>query len=226
MNIVNYCAVIGDIKYSKALEDRSLVQDKLNQALIYINSKYKTGIAANFLITLGDEFQGLLIDADNLLDIIQYIQRIMFPVEIRFGVGLGKITTKINMDAAIGADGPAFWAARDAITRIHSDEQCYKKQAPDAMIDIYFSNSYRIQEINTMLSMMKSIESNWSQGVRLTIWDMLTHNDTQAECAKRLNINKSTVTKRLTQGNYYVYTKAIDVIKGTIVLLKEELDES
>lgn len=218
-----YCAIIGDIKSSKTLSDRGLTQDKLNEVLSYINKKYENDIAADFLITIGDEFQGLVTDSFIILDIIQYIQRTMYPVETRFGIGLGEITTKINRNAAIGADGPAFWAAREAINRIHNDEQSYKKQAPDIMTGVYLSNKFRINEINTMLLSLKAIEHSWSETVRITVWDMMTHHDTQIECAKRLNVNRATVTKRLSEGNYYIYIKVLDTIKNSIQLLKAEI---
>ena len=146
---MTYCVIIGDIKSSKNLENRSFVQDKLNGALAQLNKSYKTDIAADFLITLGDEFQGVLTNSSVAMDIIQYIQRVMYPVELRFGVGFGDIVTKINRNAAIGADGPVFWAARNAINTIHEDETYYKKQAQDVMVAIYQSNNRRIHEINT-----------------------------------------------------------------------------
>ena len=120
---MNYIAIIGDIKHSKNISNRYEIQERLKNALDYINKKYKKNIAAKFLITLGDEFQGLLSAAEPLVDIIGYIQNEMFPVRIRIGVGIGEITTEINRNAAIGADGPAFYAARRAIIEIHDTEK-------------------------------------------------------------------------------------------------------
>ena len=52
-----YYAIIGDIKNSKDIENRYEVQEKLKHVLNNVNSNYKDNIKANFLITLGDEFQ-------------------------------------------------------------------------------------------------------------------------------------------------------------------------
>ena len=60
------------------------------------------------MITLGDEFQGLLEITVSILEIIKYIQREIYPIKLRFGVGIGNVSTLINHEAAIGADGPAF----------------------------------------------------------------------------------------------------------------------
>lgn len=45
---------------------------------------------------------------------IDSLRKHMYPVSIRFGIGFGDISTDIDMDAAIGADGPAFYAARNS----------------------------------------------------------------------------------------------------------------
>lgn len=85
-------------------------------------------MAAKFLITLGDEFQGLLVKPNHLLEIIDDIQREIYPVRLRFGVGIGKITTQISPEAAIGSDGPAFYAARNIIESIHEQEKKEKNR--------------------------------------------------------------------------------------------------
>ena len=63
-NFNPYIAIIGDIKNSKELEDRKNIQVKLKTVLNEVNEKYKLVISAKFMITLGDEFQGLLCSAE------------------------------------------------------------------------------------------------------------------------------------------------------------------
>lgn len=53
---MNYVAIIGDIKNSKKIENRSQIQKRMNRILTYINEAYFTDISAKFIITLGDEF--------------------------------------------------------------------------------------------------------------------------------------------------------------------------
>lgn len=60
LNNVPFIVVIGDICGSKHLNNRKEIQDKLREILNKINNKYKLDIVAKFVITLGDEFQGLL----------------------------------------------------------------------------------------------------------------------------------------------------------------------
>ncbi|MGB4438298.1 MAG: SatD family protein, partial [Sedimentibacter sp.] len=57
-----YIAIIGDIVNSKKIDNRNDVQIKLKSLLKRIDEKYTDDIASDFMITLGDEFQGLLKD--------------------------------------------------------------------------------------------------------------------------------------------------------------------
>lgn len=118
-----FIAIIGDIKKSRELEKRQEVQNKLKIVLEEINEKYLEDISAKFLITLGDEFQGLLFDGRNILKIIREIQMSLYPVELRFGIGIGKITTEIDTDRALGADGPGYYNARKAIEILKINEK-------------------------------------------------------------------------------------------------------
>ncbi len=93
-----YVAIIGDIKDSRKISNRSEVQKKLNSILDEINIEYDADISSKFIITLGDEFQGLLCNGVNAIDIISEIERKMHPIQIRVGVGtLTKVWRKANI---------------------------------------------------------------------------------------------------------------------------------
>lgn len=213
-----YTAIIGDIRSSKEIINRRELHEKLSRTLAYINETYGGSIAAKFLITIGDEFQGLLLDTEYLLTIIQYIQREMYPVEFRFGVGIGDMVTDINPEAAIGAEGPAFYAARNMINELRGEEKKLKKQAADIRIEIYERPGLSTEEINTMLSLMKVVEGSWTEKQRLTIWDMAKNGGSQELCAKRMNTSQSTVARRLTDGNYIIYEKTKEILNKALKL--------
>ena len=141
---MNYIAVIGDIKDSKLIENRGQIQEKLNRALKQINEIYQDDIASKFIITLGDEFQGLLKNEEHLIGIVKYIQQVMYPVKLRFGIGIGEIRTDIFYEAAIGADGPAYYEARKVITELREQEKKLKKQAADIQFSIYETKRFEI----------------------------------------------------------------------------------
>ena len=137
---MQYYAIIGDIKRFKKIENRCEIQEKLKKILDNVNSIYNNDISAKFLITLGDEFQGLLEITAPILEIIKYIQREIYPIKLRFGVVIGNVSTLINHEAAIGADGPAFYAAREMIEFLREQEKKLKKQAADIQISVYEKN--------------------------------------------------------------------------------------
>lgn len=218
---MNYIAIIGDIKESKKIEKRSLIQEKMKYVLSYINEVYVADISAKFIITLGDEFQGLLTSMEHLVDIIKYVQREMYPVKLRFGVGIGEMRTNIFHEAAIGADGPAYYVAREMIEELRKQEKKLKKQAPDIQISIYNTENFEIAEINIIFALMKIIEDGWSDKQRYTIWDMEQNGGSQEECAKRMNTSQSTVARRLADGSYITYEQA----KKTVVKALKQLGE-
>lgn len=216
-----FIAIIGDIKDSKELENRREVQQKLNDALKTVNEVYCKDISANFIITLGDEFQGLLRDCGHILDIIKYIQRELYPVKLRFGVGFGKINTAIFREAALGADGPAYYAARKMIEELREQEKKLKKQAADIQISIYDTEKFEITEINAILVLMKIMEDGWSEKQRYTIWDMEQNGGSQEECANRMGTTQSTVARRLAEGNYVIYVRVRKIVEEAIRRLGE-----
>lgn len=212
----SYIAIIGDIKESKKIAERKSTQLMLNGILDRINSKYETSISAKFIITLGDEFQGLLCDAKVLIDIIEEIQREMYPVKIRFGIGFGKITTDINSEMALGADGPAYYKAREAIQRLKKNEQQNKIQPSDIRIEIEEDMHLISAMLNTILTMITMIQTNWSDRQREIIFDFDNHKGSQKECASRLGISQSSVQRGLIKGNYYAYYEAKETVKNVL----------
>ncbi|MFA6939964.1 MAG: SatD family protein [Clostridiaceae bacterium] len=211
-----YIAIIGDIKESRKIKDRKGTQDKLLEVLNEINEKYEKDISSKFMITLGDEFQGLLCNGTNVISIIFDIERKMFPVKIRFGVGIGEITTDINSEMAIGADGPGYYKARDSIKYLKENEQKNKTNSSNIRIDVDGDNENTTVMLNTILSLLTAIKELWTDRQREIIWDMLAHQDGQKNAAVRLNITQSAVQKSLANGKYYAYKEAIETIEKAL----------
>jgi len=91
----------------------------------------------------------------------------MYPVELRFGIGIGKISTEIFHEVAIGADGPAYYAARLTIEELREQEKRLRKQVADIQISIYNIKCFEITEINMMLLFMKIIKSDNKAGRKI-----------------------------------------------------------
>ena len=209
-----FFAIIGYIKNSKELENRNAVQEDLKEILDDVNCIYAEDIASKFIITLGDEFQGLLCTGQNVIKIIETIKERIYPVELRFGIGVGEITTNINSEMAIGADGPAYYNARFAIERLKENEQKNKCALADIRIELKYSKIEKQSIlINTIFELTKAIELNWTKRQREIIWNMLKYEEGQNAVARRLGISQASVSKTLIAGQYYAYTNALKTIE-------------
>jgi len=112
----NYIAVVGDVVASRQAPERGELQSRLQQALGQVNERFAGVVASRFVLTLGDEFQGLLLSPDDLQHILGLLWASAHPEELRFGLGLGRLDTPLQPQA-LGMDGPCFHHARAAVER-------------------------------------------------------------------------------------------------------------
>ncbi|MDC5698359.1 SatD family protein [Intrasporangium calvum] len=104
-------ALIGDIVESRRTGDRQALHDTIGAVLGRVNRAQPVVDPA--VITLGDEFQGVYATLGDALTAAFHIRAALQPHDVRFGLGRGAIQV---LDPARGIhDGPAYWAARDAI---------------------------------------------------------------------------------------------------------------
>lgn len=104
--------MIADMVNSRNLTNRGDVQKRLNAELARINRDSALQILSPYTITLGDEFQVLYKNTDTLFADIFGILYSCHPIKMRFSLSIGIISTAVNAEAAIGMDGPAFYASR------------------------------------------------------------------------------------------------------------------
>jgi len=217
-----YIAIIGDIIESKKIADRNEVQIKLRQKLRDINEKYKDDIASKFMITLGDEFQGLLKRGRDAMNIISEIELDMFPVKLRFGVGIGRIDTEINAEIPLGADGPAYHQARKMINLLKDKEKHYKESYANIMIA---SESDRIDVLlNAILSLSATLKNKWTKRQIEIINCYMNCGSNQYKTAEKLSITQSSVNKALDSASFYSYKKALDTV--SMVLSEIEVNQN
>lgn len=208
-----YIAIIADIKNSRKIKDRNEVQKKLRRVLEGINQQYHNDTCSRFTITLGDEFQGLLRNGANTMHIIADIERQMHPIKMRFGIGVGDIRTEVIKEMSIGADGPVYHNARKAIDILKEDEKRNQTNPADIRLEVDGAENQAVTEmINVILSLMTAIKELWSDRQREIIWDMVEHQVSQTDLAKRLGITQPSVQKSLSKGKYYTYKKGMDMV--------------
>ncbi len=218
-----YIAIIGDIVQSKELKDRKECQKKFMTVLNAINKKYAEGIASKFMITLGDEFQGLLKNGTDTMRIVSEIEMKMYPVQIRFGIGIGKITTDINSEIPLGADGPAYYHARKMIEAIKGTEK--RNKTSDSNILIASEDNAVVDTLlNTILSLCTTVRKKWTDRQREIAFDCIEYGDNQVKAAERLGISQSSVQKSLSNSGYYSYKNAMDIVSEVFAQIKVNQD--
>lgn len=216
-----FVAVIGDIKSSKHLDNRRAIQSCLKEVLDAVNDEYRDELASKFMITLGDEFQGLLKTGAAAVFIVDKIEREMHPVKLRFGIGVGEITTDINAGMPLGADGPAYYNARKIINELKASEK--KKMESKVNVKIEVQNHAEISElINTVFSLLTTIKETWTSRQVEIINVYLECGGTQEDAARVLQINQSNVQKALACSNFYTYRKAIESVAKVLSEIKGE----
>lgn len=211
-----YIAMIGDLVSSRLIPDRQAVQRTLKDILKKINDEHQTIIASRFTITLGDEFQGLLSQAESLFNMMETVKRAMHPVRIRFGIGVGDITTDIDPTLSIGADGPAFYNARDSIEAIRKLQQT--KWSVESELRIKTANAELDELLNTALATCSWMERHWSKRQREIIETYRLYTD-QRLAAERLGINQSSVHRGLKNSGFYLYLSAREVVTRNLQTL-------
>ena len=227
----HYFALIGDIIDSRHEQDRYDVQKKLQSILSSVNAEHAAHIAADFLITLGDEFQGLLF-AEKGADPIFVADRIideMFPVR-------GGIATQIRREAAIGADGEAFYRARHGMNLLRKAEnrgRAYSRILLDAggtECSDCDRNARRKEletGVNTVLLLLSALRrertKRQNEAAAMYVRNAVTNAaQTQTELAKRLGITQSTFNISLSVSNAREYAEGLIAAEALLSELKTD----
>lgn len=191
---MQYLALIGDVVGSKDVPKRADLQKKLTQALKKINDRKPRPVVSPYTVTLGDEFQAVYKTADTLfLDVFSILVEV-YPEKIRFGVGLGELTTPINSKQALGMDGPAFHRARAAIAVLKESEDLIRLQGEPPPQQKPEFDQWRL--FAYLLNFVSQKVGNWERN-RLRIICGLLANRSVAELEQELKVSKVAVYKNI-----------------------------
>ena len=188
--MVIYCAIIGDINRSRDLPQRARVQRSFQRTIETVNAEFRAEIASNFVLTIGDEFQGLLCSAKEAYRFVRRFAELMEPVEFAFGLGVGPLSTPLRRDAALGMDGEAFHRARAALGAA-------KEQRRDLVLDVDHES---LPLANALLALM---ERDWA---RLTprqkeIIRLMAKHGNQSIVGRKLHISQPAVSKAVSSSS-------------------------
>ena len=108
------CTLIGDLVGSRRLPDRRAAHDALRRALDRVND---TVAAVQPLEpTVGDEIQGAYSSVGDATLAGLLVRLSTLPeVDLRIGLGVGRVTVIDAERRPLIQDGPGWWAAREAL---------------------------------------------------------------------------------------------------------------
>lgn len=112
---MQYLTIVCDIKNSRKLKARESIQYKLIDMLKEANKKFEEQIVSPFIITIGDEWQGLMAYPCDYKSVIDFFYEKLSDVDFYCGIGIGEISIH-NFELTVNQlDGPAFYLAREAV---------------------------------------------------------------------------------------------------------------
>ena len=219
-----YATIIGDIKDSRKLTNRKEVQEQFRLILKNINEKYADDIASQFIITLGDSFQGLLKNKQAIMDIIFEIELALAPIELRFGIGLGDVSTTIHLENSMEMDGTAYHRARQMVETIEVNETKYANSETNMMICSGVDYQQTDSILNAVLSLATALKSKWTDRQKEVMFAYFTNGENQYKTAEALEIGQSSVNKALNTAKYYTYKAALTDISRFLSQSSKEED--
>ncbi len=187
------CVLIGDIVGSRDALDRQAVHDRLEAALELVDARVPS--VRGLRTTVGDEFQGVYPTLGEAIEVGLLVRLHALPdVDVRVGVGRGATTV---LDAARGIeDGPAWWAARDAVEAAEADADraatrstrtAYRSAEPDPVADA----------VNAALLCRDHLVGSLSERSVRLLRGLMEPHTTQAQLAEREGVSASAVSQRV-----------------------------
>lgn len=208
--------VIADIVGSRKMADRSGSQSVLDAQIARVDAD-APGALQRLTPTVGDELQGIYDTLDRALTGLLLLQ-LSLPdeVECRFGVGIGDVHSIRTENGEI-PDGPAWWAAREAIDHVHALEQ---RAAPRARTWIVAAEGHDdtmhtiVDAANAYLLVRDQIVGSMSDRERrLTYGRSLGR--TQRQLAAQEKITQSAVSQALSGAGSAAIVQSVAALQGS-----------
>ena len=114
-----YTALIFDVIESRKFKDRYALQSYLKGTVELCNKLFASSLCKPVMFSAGDEMQGLFYHAQDAYRYFAFFSRLVYPVNLRCGIGLGELDVFSADWMTTELDGPAYHRARAAIALCH-----------------------------------------------------------------------------------------------------------
>lgn len=184
-------AVIADIVASRDLPDRAASQAALEASVLRVDEVVPA--VRHLTPVVGDELQGEYATLEEAVSAVLLL-RLALPegLECRFGIGVGE---SYPIPSSVGElpEGPAWWAARDAIERVHALAQ---RAVPSARTWVTRADAASAAVLNAYLLARDELVGTMSARTRRLVLGRCLGR-TQRELAAEEGITQSAVSQAL-----------------------------
>lgn len=193
----SYAALMGDLVRSESSEAIDELHDHFNNAVDRQNDERRPALASPLTITLGDEFQGLMLSFREAAFAARAMRLELFGngIECRFVIGAVSLRTPLNDKRAWNMMGPGLSAARAKLN---------DKRA-SSLYRFSFPNDPLLERLLDAIGAgVTAIERRWTETQRsdvLAALDGLSATD----IAARRNVSVHTVYKVQRSGELDLY---------------------
>jgi len=191
-----FVAVKMDMRSSRRIRDRERAQERFLQIMEALNREFAAPIQARFIVTHGDEAQGML-KRESAPDVLAVMERAtdgIFPVELRFGIGMGTLSTPLQPDA-IGMDGGAWHAASRALDLARTRRKHVMFSGFGEQTD---------EQLCALTNLLLYLRNGWSPEQRQAI-ELVDAGMMQSAAAEALGVSESAISQRLTSAGWHFY---------------------
>jgi hypothetical protein len=206
-------AVIGDLVGSRRSTSRREMQEQLVAALAIANESIESVQA--LAPTIGDEFQGVYADAGSALR-ATLVVRLALPdgVDCRCGIGVGNLEDVGSSEYGRTQDGPAWWAARDAIVEAKRRESGQNKRLR-SWFAVHESEGSDVDAglVNAFLLCRDELVTRLDARQRRLVLGLL-RGSSQKDLAATEGISPSAVSQSLHRSGAFALLGATDLLGG------------
>jgi hypothetical protein len=204
-----YAVITCDIVGSRHVEQ---FRRKRDQKLHHISRLHvdKKWILSDYAITAWDEFEAILSGPRNLPAVLLDLRSDLHPLKLWIGIGIGQVTEPHRKPVNVYAGGEAFERAREAMNQLKS-----KRNKTGALTSFVSGNETFDLIADTVYHLQDALFEN----IRPKQWQTIkVHLETNRQelTAKRLGLNKSTVSRNLRRGFWWQFQETRQAMEQLI----------
>lgn len=204
-----YAVLIADVMESRARTD---IRGMLGKKLAAVSKRHRRQklIQLPYSVTAGDEFQTVARDLPSIPALILDLRRALRPLSLRIGVGIGRISDRIQPPVnRLG--GEAFQRARSAIENIKTNS-LFK-------FNVLTAFESRNAGFNSTINLIYGLHDTLVLRITEKQWETIEEfleKPTLEQTAKRLRLDASTVSRNLKRGYYWQLSETVKVAGSLI----------